>query len=353
MDLCAKEVQKIMNWISDIKKDYKLYDMHVHPNEIIFNEYVYNQNKNFSEIQSIKGISYQKPEISNVKFPPEGEKKTISTPIMNKKIALMMSLKKLYGHIGPEVIAHHMNISGIDQVLLLHVSPFSAGQGIDIEEIHDLYGDDNRFLLACSLPVDIKISEIKSHLIRAKNRFNIKAIKVHPSISGMDLSNKYYVDLFEEILVTADYLKLPIVVHVGRSNLLNNPDYANYALIDNFLKIDFGLTNYAVVIAHAGLHQIDLSEQESVLRKLSMLMEKYSNINIDISTLQMNEIDKVINKTSIDRIMFGSDALYIQQWKMITMLFYLLEQRYRDFSDKFIKICSLNPYKTIFYQKDY
>lgn len=348
-DISTEEVQKILDRISDIKMDYKLYDMHVHPNEIIFNEYVYMQDNNFPNVQSLKGIAYRKPEIADIKFSSKSNIGTISSPVMNKKIALMMSLRKMYAHIGPEVFADHMAISGIDQVLLLPVSSSSARQEIDIEKIHDLYGNDNRFLLAYSLPVDIKIKEIKNHLKGAKDKFNIKAIKVHPNFSGMDLSKNHYIDIFEEILVTAEFLKLPIVLHGGKSNLINNSNYSNYAVVENFLKIDFSLTNYPVVIAHSGLNYIDFSEQESVLKAMGILMDKYSNIYIDISMLKIYELEKVIRITSMDRILFGTDALYDQPWRMITLLFYLLEQKYKDFEDKFIRICSINPGKTIFY----
>ena len=139
-----------------------------------------------------------------------------------------------------------------------------------------------------------------------------------------------------------------MVVHGGRSTILKNPETAAYGSIDNLESINWGISSETVIIAHAGAYAYNLKEAEQeVFPRLKKMLSRHDNLMVDISALDIESLIFVLNNIDVEKILFGSDALYESQWASIVKLWCALLKTMPNINEAFIQIAGRNPLRCI------
>ena len=195
-------------------------------------------------------------------------------------------------------------------------------------------------------------NEIRNLVRDAVHSYKIKAIKIHPNITEIDLSESSGKERVEYIIEAAGKAGLKVVIHGGRSTGIKDPMASSYGILKNLQHIDWGNTNQAVIIAHAGTYGHDLSQiKEEVLPLMNRLLSRHSNVFVDVSGLEIDAISAIVKRIDIDRIFFGSDALYNSQWGALVKLMHVLQKNAPNYEECFVKIASVNPAGHFFVEK--
>jgi predicted TIM-barrel fold metal-dependent hydrolase len=345
--ISVSEVSKYLGFIREVKSDLQLYDMHVHPYEIIFNECEYKHCDYERGLLSTTGGKI--PEIGIQPVRLNG-----SSPAGKKSIFISSSLKagltSRYSHTGPKILINTMNFSGIDKSLLL---PVVRSNEFDYEDymsrMHRLFSKNDRFSFALAVPIKCRDDDLIEYSRKMTSKFEIAAIKVHPNLSEIDIGKQEGQEVIERILAVCDRLHLPLIIHGGLSPICPNFRCFNYSSLDNLSKINWKITETPVIIAHGGLYGHKESEVSSTLLPvLKKMLSRHDNLAVDISGLPIYSICAILNAVDKGKILFGSDALYEEQWEMLVKLLYCLESSPRRVDEEFVKIVSENPAKYIF-----
>lgn len=348
MMICEKEVDSYLQIVRELKSRYTFFDVHVHPFEIIFNSFDYRPNPTLEGLYSIHHTLFRHPQVTALRLESALGSKAIPSAHWRPGISLI-NLRRIYCHTGPNVFSDHMELSGIDRVLLLPVASSNDGIDKDMDAMAEMFGSDHRFSFACSVPNTIENREICKFMQEKTNRFKLKAIKLHPNITETDLGSRRGKERVECILEACREFKLPLIVHGGRSSVLKNPQAAEYGWIGNFRDIDWGISSEAVVISHAGGYGCDLNEMEQeVLPTLKHLLSHYINLMIDISGLETDSLAVILRHIDSERILFGSDALYDPQWAVMVKLAHTIARERMNLAETIVQIASRNPLAYIF-----
>ncbi len=341
------EVVKHIEAARSLKNGRRFYDMHVHPHDIVYNRQVYHRVSDHPGRYSVPNIPYHPPELGRLPLSPQGSGPSISDDWRVK--IFNMTLRRTYAHTGPTVFADHMDLSGIDEVLLLPV-PGQTGPFMEqMAVISDIFSGHTRCHMAGSVPTDTPIAHISSHIREMLRRFGIRAIKLHPNASGLDLSRSTAKEWLEGVLSACNDHGLPLILHAGRNSVLPCREAAAYADIDHFDGIDWSITTMPVVFAHAGIYCCDTDDiDRRIFPKLKRLFQTHGHLLVDIADLQLNAMEKVLHAIDPERILFGSDALYADQWAMVVTLMLALSKCCSDPEARFLTIISENPQQYIF-----
>ena len=342
MKIEERDVKKYLEAAKNIKNGYEIYDTHVHPFELIFNQFEYQANPNKPDLYGIKGAKYIPPEISSIHLSTNDDKDSLTSK-WQKKIFYLM-IRRLYGHSGPKVFGDHMELSGIDKSILLPVTQPKESTDPMMLLMAKMFGKDKRFLMSGAISNFIKNEQIKQKIKELIEQFGIRAIKFHPNVSEVDLNTSYGKERTEAILCACGECGLPLIIHGGRSSILKNTETAAYSSIYNLECINWGVSQNTVIIAHAGAYSCELQELENeILPRLNKMLLKYDNLMIDVSALDIEALTIVLKNIELERVLFGSDALYETQWFAIVKLLYVLSGMTADSEKDFIQIAAINP----------
>ena len=339
-----KEVNRYLQIVKELQSQFTLFDMHVHPFEIIFNQFDYHPSHTQEGVNSISNAFFRPPRPTALGL--------VSRPIPSahwRSGISLLTLRRIYSHTGPKVFSDHMDLSGIDRILLLPVASSTGEIDKQMYSMAEMFEDDERFSLGCSVPNTIENREICKFIKEKIGQFNIRAIKFHPNITETNLGSKRGKERVECILDVCREFRLPLIVHGGRSTVLKNPKAAEYGWIEKFKDIDWGISNEVVVIAHAGGYGCDLNEmKQDVLPKLKSLLSHYNNLMIDISGLEIDALAVILKNIDLERILFGSDALYDTQWAVLVKLAHAITSEGMNLAESIVQIASTNPLRSIF-----
>lgn len=330
----------------ELKKCHRFYDMHVHPYELIQNRLIYENWIGSSDICGVAGANYLPPRPGRFHFRDTGMTRDVPENLRRKFFE--MKLHRLYACTGPGVITDHMALCGIDRALLLPVPGVTGDFARQMEFVAGLFRDDDRFFLAGSLPNDVDTRFIDQYLSTLVRRFGILALKIHPNVTGIDLGSRAGRERIESVLQACDHLDLPLIIHGGRSSLLEHPEMGGYGVIENLISIPWQFTRTPVVIAHAGLYGLEERETGKALLLMMEMLRRHDNLLVDIADLPLDAVSMIVEAVDAGRILFGSDALYCAPWNMMLKLLLALSQRPSRFEERFLRIVSENPEKYIF-----
>jgi len=342
MRIEEKQVKKYLRSVKELKEGYAFYDMHVHPFELIFSQFEYQVNPDVPGLYSVNGATYTPPKLHTLQWKQAFNDKAQPDQWRDKIFSIM--IRKLYGHTGPKVLGEHMKLSGTDKVLLLPVAPPFGEMEPQMEAITTIFGNDKRFLIGCSIPNSVKNEELDHYVKTMFDQYKIQAVKLHPNVTEMDLASNDGKERVEMILSTCGKYGLPLVVHGGRSTILKNPETAAYGSIDNLESINWGISGETVIIAHAGAYAYNLKEAEQeVFPRLKKMLSRHDNLMVDISALDIESLIFVLKNIDVEKILFGSDALYVSQWASIVKLWCALLKTMPNINEAFIQIAGRNP----------
>jgi predicted TIM-barrel fold metal-dependent hydrolase len=343
-----KRVEKYVEVIREVHKSCTTYDMHVHPFEVFFNPLEYKEDPDLKGLFSLGNVRYSKPTLEGLKNSlANGEEDSSNTPDPR---SLRFFLRKRYSHTGPYVFRSLFDIAEIDRGLLLPVAGGNATLGEQMDLASRMFSSDKRFYLAGSVPNSIKNQEILGFLKTQIDKYSIVALKAHPNLSGIDLKESAGKERIECILNACSDLNLPLIIHVGRSNYLAG-SAGRFAEIANFRTMNLK-ASIPIVMAHGGAYGIPSSEiREIVIPALTELTETNENLCIDISGLHSGSMRQLLASINIDRILFGSDALYYDPFATEMRLLAALESVHLKMEESYTKIISENIESRLFQWK--
>lgn len=349
--LAPEESARYLAAVAELKSSCRLYDMHVHPYEVLFDRFSYQASDSLPGVLNMPGKTYAAPSTGALRFPEIAEfgNEPQSQRLLDVSVMLM---GRIYGSVGPRVFLDHMKLSGLDRVLLLPVASENADAAhfdARMAWIRDLYGDDERFCLAGSIPAGLEGAEIERYAASLKERFAVKAIKCHPVVSGIDLGTSQRKAWLETLVEACHRQRLPLIIHAGRNNPYWGGSRGDFGSLRHLREIDFSLSHTPVVLAHAGMHRCPLREMElEALPVLKDMLNRHHNLYVDISGLGFEQLKLVFSAIDEERILFGSDALYAPQWEVAATTAHALHAAGMKWEESFIRFAGKNPEKIIF-----
>lgn len=350
LKITGDDVRKYLDMARSFKQGCPIYDSHVHPIDVLF----YN---NRPAYRSRAGASCPErestlPETGAITTGQEDEFRG-EVDDRFKRAAQVLASKRKYQKAYPEHFRNHMDAAGVDVSLLLPIAPASGDMELPMALMGSLFGQDERFVIGCSVPNTVGVLQIHEFLSRMKSVFHARAVKLHPNITEIDLTTNQGKERAEAILDGCRKNDLALVVHGGRSNVLRNAGARAYGCVSNMQNIDWGLSGNAVVIAHGGAYECSpLELQQEILPVLTRLLSRHENLFTDLSGLDCEIQIQLLRKIGPDRIVFGSDALYSTPWKEAAKLIFSLERADCRVEECYLTMASETPARNLFKKKD-
>ena len=349
--LGPEETAEYLGVLHTLRASHQFHDTHVHPYEVLFDRFSYQDEFSSPGVLSLSGKSYTTPALKSFQFPEMGDFNDDPRSQRLQDISVML-LKKVYGNVGEQVFIDQMTLSGIDRVLLLPIAPESSDLGAFANRmrwVKKYYPDEEKFWIAGSVPGAVQGKELGTYVRALKSDYGIRAIKCHPVVSGIDLSQNARKQWLELMLAACHESALPLIIHSGRNNPYWGGSRGNFGALENLKDIDMSISGKPVVLAHAGFHRCkSLEVERDGLPMLDKMLQAYPNLYVDISGLTFEPLKLVLRAVHGDRILFGSDALYSTQWEAVTMTLHALKELGMALEDNFVKFASINPKKIIF-----
>jgi predicted TIM-barrel fold metal-dependent hydrolase len=349
--LGSEENSWYLSALRTLRSSCRFYDVHVHPYEILFDRFSYDSDYSNPLLLNLPGKSYTAPSLSQFQFPETAEFNDEPRSQQLRDISVML-LRRVYGSVGEQVFVDQMNLSAVDQVLLLPAAPDSSdAPPFDdrMRWVKKLYGNQEKFWIAGCIPPSVSGEEIRQCAANQQQQYGIKALKCHPVVSGIDLGTTKRKEWLEMMLLACRQLKLPLLIHGGRNNPYWGGSRGNFGSIGHLKEINFSLSQHPVILAHAGLHRCSIREiKQEGLPILKKMLESHANLYIDISGIGFEPMKLVLQSVESDRIIFGSDALYVPQWEAVTMTMHALKELGMQWEERFVQLASINPKRIIF-----
>jgi predicted TIM-barrel fold metal-dependent hydrolase len=345
------ETAEYLAVLQSLRQSYPLYDMHVHPYEVLFDRFTYEDESTLPGVLSLAGKSYTAPSVSKFNFPEMGDFNDDPRSQRLQEISVML-LRKVYGNVGEQVFIDQMTLSGIDKVLLLPIAAESSTPNqfhSRMRWVKRFYTDEERFWIAGSIPGAMTGDEVRPYVRALRRDYGVRAIKCHPVVSGIDLSTGMRKEWLEELLAACHESRIPLIIHGGRNNPYWGGSRGNFAALENLKDINMSLSGNPVILAHAGFHRCKTSDiEQEGLEILDRMLQQHPNLYVDISGLTFEPLKMVLRSVAGNRILFGSDALYSSQWEAVTMTLHALRDLGMAVEENFIQYASINPGNTIF-----
>ena len=341
-------VRDILATVLQAKGKQLFYDIHAHPFEVMFDPRHYTPCPGRTGLHSTGNTDYAPPQLTSLNLQ---DAETGMAPELNERLRAMacqLKLRRIYSHTGPAVFADQMELCGIDKVLLLPVLGPDKTADNQLQSMSEIFGGDDRFLFGYCLPNGIANGDCAAEVQRVLARFSVKALKVHPGVTGINPGSMEGAERMEWILDASQQTNLPVIIHGGLSPDCQNRQAITYGRLQNLLQVDWSLTTQSVVIAHGGCYGHTTSEaQEKIIPFLIEMLDRHDNLYIDLSGLVFEVLCLLLMQIAPQRILFGSDALYESQWATLAKLWCGLRQSRRNPEEDLFRIAGMNPAKLL------
>lgn len=342
-------ISKVENYllqIREIASDTLLTDCHVHPFDVMGEDVKYTRQDGDGGIYRSGTSEYRGSAVGAI--PVSRAPESDITNDLKRKMALFTS-RRIYSHVGPGVFSDHMSLAGIGRMVLLPVHGPEEPRLGQMDLLEEMYGSDDRFSLGICVPVSVDDEDIGDFIGDMVSRDNIRVLKIHPNITGIDTTSPGGIRRIEHMLQASRDHALKVVIHGGLSPDYLAPDFFSMGSMNNLKQLDWGITDQTIIIAHAGCYGHSRSEAEnSVLPVLKAVMEKNDNLVVDTSGVEVETLDLILSKVDVERILFGSDSLYFPTWKSIVVLMDLLTRKHPSPEQALVRVAGENPDKYLF-----
>lgn len=324
-----------------ISRSVPIIDAHVHATEVIFAKASYEAAPDGAGFLSATNRQFIPPISRRVRLSSiEEETAKISDP-MRARVS-QMAFTQTYQHSGPTVLEQHMHLAGVTHALLLPVVRRDAPIGKQMSMLHRFRKADRRFLFAYSLMPQQNEEDLENEILSAKDEYGISAVKLHPNISDFDVRENYA--WMERVLVACGELRLPVIVHGGRSPIYPDRRRSHHATLENLQSINWSATKEKVVLCHFGVYGFTRDEIErGQMALLKKILDQHENVVLDTSGVRYDVLDLMLSRLDRGRIIFGSDALYFPMWQSVVQLLHALQDLSGSVEESFIQIASENP----------
>ena len=339
MQTKSDDLQVLCEWARDLGKTYAFLDFHVHPYDVLSEDTRYKPDPLIDGLFSRGLFKYHPPALETGSDGLPDKSQSVS----DNQRAFILSSRFTYNHTGPKVFADQIELVGLAGVMLLPVARTSGKAEEMLEVSRLMFLRDGRLLPGCAFPVGVQPDQLAGFFKGARDVNGIRAIKLHPNLAGINPLTQVGQDLIHASLAAAGDLNLPMIVHAGRTPCIEPVDSREFGTMTRLALVDWGISAAPVILAHAGCYGLTLAESNEALLIIDSLLEKHSNLMVDVSNLEPPIIRLVLEKISPDRLIFGSDALYIPIWKAWIRFLKALQMVSAHPDDDLIRIASLNP----------
>lgn len=332
-------VQEWLDLVRRTKGSSLFFDVHVHPFDVIFQSLRYQRQAAQAGVYGTDGSVFVSPSLAPV--PLDGSSRP---PASYRASFYLLVVRKLYRHVGPRVLGEQLALAAVDRALLLPVAPAGGSDEWQLDALQEMFGNDPRFVMAVSVPSDVPDREIAAYVSRAVAHRRVRAVKLHPAITGIDVGSAPGRARVEAILDACRASAVPLIVHGGRSYPIQDAQAEGYAAIGNLAGIRWSDAKVPVCIAHAGCFASSLDEVERmILPALDSMLASNPNLVVDVSALELDSLTRVLERVDAGRVMFGSDALYQPSWVAMVKLLVALERARMDVVATLERVASRNP----------
>ena len=321
-------IRSYLDALRDMCGSAPIVDIHVHATEVIKGKARYGKPHN-GVISASAGDAYKRPELVNIRL--------ASPPVMidsaRRNKLSEMAFTQNYRHTGPQVLGQHMELANIDKAVLLPVASANYSMAEQMDIIDFFCTNDDRFIAGYCMPADVPDAMIYDDLALAVQRFGVRVVKIHPNITGIDLTEKAGRARLQEILSACGRHALPVVLHGGCSPILGDVPASRYSSLHNLSAIDWAVTSAPVVIAHFGIYGCNNSEgpaSEASKQALLDLLNSHLQLFTDTSGVSYEAILTMLSIVDPAKIIFGSDALYVPAFRQIVLVMHALHELGHD-----------------------
>ena len=336
-------VNRYLSIMRGVARSVALTDCHVDPFEVIYDQSAYEPNPQVEGLYSNCKNPYVPPMPAPFELEPISQIPPKASPDLAKRM-MQLALRCTYAHTGPRYCLDQAMFAGIRQLILLPVARPGRTAEEQLAKIASYFGKDSRFSLGYSLPNTLEPNEVEEDVRRNMNAYGIQVLKLHPNLSGHDLTSRIGIDRVNALIDTSKTLNLPVIIHGGPSPVLQDAISRHYGELENLENIDFKRTDQTVVIAHAGFYALNEAEIEGrAMPFISKLMKKFDNMFVDTSSLTTNVLELLIKNIDYRKILFGSDSYYELSWKSAIKLYWVLEKKFNNPEEIFSIIAGRNP----------
>lgn len=340
----VSEVSTAIAEIREIKGTQIFYDVHVHPFEVMYQSRAYHPAENVTGVYCSGPLSYASPKLGELDLEAMSPDRTRADDSKLRSMACLFNARKAYSHIGPRVIGDQMELAIVDRAVLLPVLKHSDGDANQSPDLAAMFGKDDRFLLGYCLPSTVPVEGVVEAVGRAVERFGVRVLKIHPSITGLDLGSPAGVRTVEALLEASRQHRLKVVIHGGRSPECPDRQAANFGVVSHLQRIDWSLTPETVIIAHGGCFGYSAAEAiTEVLPVMEQLLARHAHLAVDTSAIKGEVLCPMLERFDLERIYFGSDALYEKEWGAMVTLWCALRQTLNDGDEALRQIAGSNP----------
>lgn len=332
IQLTDTETAAVLGRVRELASAAPIFDMHVHASEIFAGSNEYGK-EDPPGVYSVAGRAYNEPLTGRLTL-DTGEPQRSVNAAAKARVSEMM-FTRAYEHVGPSVLLDHMDICGIADALLLPVVGRAEEIDVQMARLVQHSSATQRLHIAYCVPGSVSVTEIDAHLRQAVGQYPLAAVKVHPNVSQIDLGAEAGRERLEAILHTCGALALPVVIHGGRSPMFFNEPAREFAILDNLARVDWSASASTVVISHFGSYGFDHDELPGERAKLQTLLDRYSNLMTDTSGLPYHTLKAMLPDVDSDRILFGSDSLYVLMWQSVITLMCALDDAVQSRADEY------------------
>ncbi|APG26932.1 hypothetical protein A7E78_03230 [Syntrophotalea acetylenivorans] len=346
MRIDKTSVERYLATIQEIGASVRLTDCHAHPYEVMYDDCRYEPNSEVAGVYSTGKACYVPPMSAAISLEAPASPDP-DTPRDLVERMMLLTMRRRFTHTGPQYWLDQARLAGLGRFVLLAVAQPGRTADVRMAEMARMFGDDPHFLWGYSLPNTLAPERVEEDIQQAIKKYEISVLKVHPTLSGHELTAVEGRARVDALLKTAQKVGMPVIVHGGKSPSVRYPPTAcQQGELDHLAKLDLAGSCYPIVIAHAGAFGIGAEEfQRRVLPQLHELLSKYDHLLVDTSALSVDVLSVLVGQVEPERILFGSDALYELSWKAAVKLYWVLEQQFSRPEDLFALIAGENPEK--------
>jgi predicted TIM-barrel fold metal-dependent hydrolase len=327
--------------VAEARRSGPLVDMHVHPFDVLVGGHLYREEQEQPGVFGAYQADYRPPRRGKVATEPNAAFASGQSPDLAAKFFLL-TVRQSYAHIGPGVLADHLDLALIDRCLLLPVA--RAGEDGQLSRMAEMFGDDPRFVFGYGVPDGVEDGAIGDAVAAAVAEYHVRVLKIHPGVSRVDVRERSSLARVERILTASRDQGLGVVVHGGLSPHASAPEAVAFGTLDRLERVDWGITGAPVVIAHAGAYGYPAADLGSeVLPGLERLLARHDHLRVDVAGLGTEAMTSILERVELSRILFGSDALYYSPWGTMVRLALALEAAGIDVVDGLTAIAGRNP----------
>ncbi len=339
MSLNFQDPRVLCDWARDLGKTHPFWDFHVHPYDVLSEDTRYTLNPHTPGLFSRGLFKYKCPSFETAL----ADLSSSTKPASDNERAFILSSRLTYNHTGPRVFLDQMELVGLSHALILPVARTPGKAESMLEAARLMFPQDERFSLGCAFPVGLLLDELLPYFTRAREEYGARVIKFHPNLGCIDPLTSSGQALIYTMLRSAGELHLPIILHTGRTPCIEPVESREFGMLDRLASIDWSLSSAPVIFAHCGLYGCTPEETQQALHAVKTQFDRHPNLMADISNLEPPLLKLVLQNLPLERLIFGSDALYIPIWKAWLRFLQALHAVSLHPEDDLVRLASLNP----------